>query len=98
MGPPSKKRASSVLPHSDSKRAATGVKKGVKGKASTKPAASKLSSLGFLSTKRWSYQLGTKILLSDKIYDMAIPENVKGHMFVYKIVEWYKNGKEAKIE
>jgi hypothetical protein len=45
-----------------------------------------------------SCQPGTKILLTNGIYDDEVPEEVKGHLFLYEIVEWSENGKMAKIE
>jgi hypothetical protein len=101
MAPTNKKRASSVPSRSDSnKRAAVAraPKRPASKSPAKKPAAKKLSSLGFSSTKRQTYQPGTKILLTDGIYDDDVPEKVKGHLFLYEIVEWSENGKMAKIE
>jgi hypothetical protein len=91
MAPTNKKRALSVPSHSDStKRAAVAraPKRPASKSPTKKPAAKKLSSLGFSSTKRQLYQPGTKILLTNGIYDDEVPEKVKGHLFLYEIVEW----------
>jgi hypothetical protein len=103
MAPPSnKKRAAAVPTHPDSKRQATVNKKGAKKSPSTtkKPTANtKLSSLGFSSSKRPQYKLGTKLLLDTSIYndEDAIPEKVVDHLFVYEIVEISENGNTVKI-
>jgi hypothetical protein len=99
MAPTNKKRASSVPSRSESnKRAAVASSRVSKKPPPKKPPAKKLSSLGFSSTKRQTYQPGTKILLTDGIYDDDVPEKVRGHLFLYEIVEWSENGKMAKIE
>jgi hypothetical protein len=100
--PSGKKRASSCPPsRSDPKRQATS--QAVKGrktttsdnKATKQPA---LSSLGFSSTKRPEYQVGTKMLLDDTIYNDKVPPSVKGHFFVYEISSIDANGKTVTIE
>jgi hypothetical protein len=102
MAPTNKKRALSVPSCLDSTKRAD-VARAPKRPASKlpmkKPAAKKLSSLGFLSTRHQSYQTGTKILLTNGIYDEdEVLEKVKGHLCLYEIVEWSENGKMAKIE
>jgi hypothetical protein len=101
MAPTNKTRALSVLSCSDSTKQAA-VARAPKRPASKlpmkKPAAKKFSSLGFLSSKRQTYQPGTTILLTNGIYDDEVPEKVKGHLFLYERVEWSENGKMAKIE
>jgi hypothetical protein len=62
------------------------------------PPSTKQSSLGFLSSKRPQYQVGTKLLLDTGIYDDDVPEKVIDHMFVYKIVKLYPNDMTVKIE
>jgi hypothetical protein len=94
--PPVRKRAASNptrsrdrSDRSDPKRAKTPNKATV-----TKP----LSSLGFSVAKRSKYCVGTKILLDDSIYDDAVPQNVKDHLFVYEITSIDDNGKEVTIQ
>ena len=50
--------------------------------------------------KRAQYQVGTKLLLSDAIYtdQTKIPECVKGHHFVYEIVENLPDGKHVTLQ
>jgi hypothetical protein len=101
MAPTNKKQASSVPSCSDSTKqvaVASAPKRPASKLPTKKPAAKKLSSLGFLSTNLRLCQPGTKILLTDGIYDDEVPEKVKGHLFLYEIVEWSENGKLAKIE
>jgi hypothetical protein len=70
----------------------------VRKKATKKPAPKPLSLLGFLTTKRQQFNVGTTLLLGTSIYDTPVPEEVKGHMFVYKIVEFVENGEHVCIE
>jgi hypothetical protein len=86
MAPTNKKHASSVPSCSDSTKQAA-VARASKRPASKlpmkKPAAKKLSSLGFLLTKCQSYQPGTtKILLTDGIYGDEVPEKVSKRSLV----------------
>jgi hypothetical protein len=100
MAPTNKKRVASVPPCSDAKRPAN--KKGTKKRSlnakTSWPPSTKQSSLGFLSSKRPQYQVGTKLLLDTGMYNNDVPEKVINHMFVYKIVELYPNGKTVIIE
>ena len=57
-----------------------------------------LSDLGFSSTKRPKYQIGTKMLLDDSIYDKEAPAEVKGHYFVYKISSICESGRTVTIQ
>jgi hypothetical protein len=51
--------------------------------------------LGFSTTKHQQFNVGTKLLLGTSIYDTPVAEEVKGHMFVYEIVEFLENGKQV---
>ena len=57
-----------------------------------------LSDLGFSSTKRPKYQIGTKMLLDDSIYDKEAPAEVKGHYFVYEISSICESGRTVTIQ
>jgi hypothetical protein len=101
MAPTNKKRAASFPPRSDSKRPATGGKAGTAKGAKTptkKPGPKPLSALGFSATKRQQFNVGTKLLLGTGIYDTPVPAQVKGHMFVYEIVEFLDNGKGVRVQ
>jgi hypothetical protein len=93
-----KKRASSLPPRiSDSKRAATG--KGGKTTAKTTTSGKPLSTLGFSSSKRQQFSIGTKLCLDDSIYkNTPTPDEVKNHVFVYEITEVSENGKSFIVE
>jgi RNase P/RNase MRP subunit p29 len=97
MGPTNKKRASSLLPCSDSKQAATGKAKGTK-TPTKKPVPKPLSALGFSATKRQQFSVDTKLLLGTDMYDTPVPAQVKDYMFVYKIVEFLDDGKHVHIQ
>jgi hypothetical protein len=56
-----------------------------------------LSTLGFSSSKRPKYQVGTKILLDDTIYTSKVPDDVKGHLFVYEITDVSDDGKSVTV-
>ena len=91
----SKHKPSSNKKHSVSKLA----KKAAAGKTPTKSTVTQpLSSLGFSSSKRPKYHVGTKVLLDDSIYDDKVPEEVKGHFFVYEIVSTVENGKSVMLQ
>ena len=65
-----------------------------KKQAVTKP----LTNFAFSSTKRVQYPVGTKLLLSDKIYEKnKVPAEVRGHLFVYEIVSFEADGKNVKL-
>jgi hypothetical protein len=100
MPPSNKKRAAAVPPCPDSKRQAVANKnKGAKKTPTKKTAGKQQTSLGFASSKRPEYKLGTKILLDTSIYTDAIPEKVVDHLFVYEIVELVsEDGKTIKLE
>ena len=91
----SKKRPASNSPRSP-KRAAT-AQAVTSGKAKSS-VSQKLSGLGFSATKRPQYQIGTKILLDDSIYNEAVPAAVKGKLFVYEISAIDPNGKTVTIQ
>jgi hypothetical protein len=56
-----------------------------------------LSTLGFSSSKRPKFQVGTKILLDDTIYNSKVPDEVKGHLFVYEITDVCYDGKSVTV-
>lgn len=93
--PPTKKRAVPLSSSSASKKQATA--KGRAGKQqqhdTTQKSMPTLPALGFSKSKRPTYQIGTKILLDDSIYDDKVPAEVKKHMFVYEIIDVHENGK-----
>jgi hypothetical protein len=91
----SKKRAASNPPRSPKRAATAQAVKSGKAKSSV---SQKLSGLGFSSMKRLQYQIGTKILLDDSIYDAAVPAAVKGKLFVYEISTIDPNGKTVTIQ
>ena len=102
MVPPTsnKKRPSSVAfagkggAKKPAANAATTAKAATNKRSSTKSQ----STLSFATTKRPLYQLGTKILLDDRIYETEVPLEVKGHLFVYEVVAFSENGKTVKVE
>jgi hypothetical protein len=95
--PTNRKRAPSCPPPqqrlTSSKKPAKGTKTPTKSTV-TRP----LSTLGFSSTKRPKYQLGTKLLLDDTIYQDKAPAEVKGHFFVYEIVKLCDSGRSVTIQ
>jgi hypothetical protein len=93
----SKKRSAQAPARSDPKRPATS--QGVKGGKATKNTVTKsLTNHGFSASKRPQYQVGTKILLDDSIYDDKVPAEVKGKLFVYEISSIDANGKQVTIQ
>jgi hypothetical protein len=81
MAPTNKKHAASVPICSDAKQPANkkGAKKTSSNAKTSWPPCTKQSSLGFLSSKRPPYQVGTKLLLDTGIYDDDVPEKVINH-------------------
>jgi hypothetical protein len=75
-----------------------GAKKTSSNTKTSQPLSTKQSSLGFLSSKRLQYQVGTKLLLDTGIYNDDVPDKVIDHMFVYKIAKLNQNGTKVKIE
>ena len=102
MVPPTsnKKRPSSVAfagkggAKKPAAKAATTAKAATNKRSNTKSQ----STLSFATTKHPLYQLGTKILLDDCIYETEVPLEVKGHLFVYEVVAFSENGKTVKVE
>ena len=96
MAPPTnRKRApsSATRPPSSAttKRQATNRASGTtskthKGRKAAPPSSSLLTTAGFSSSKRPTYNTGTKILLDDSIYDTRVPAEVEGCYFVYQVV------------
>ena len=74
-----------------------------KGKNATEKEAQKasvtkeLTKNGFSKTKRPSYSIGLKLLLTDSIYETKVPNEVKGHLFLYEISEIHENGKTVEL-
>jgi hypothetical protein len=101
---PSRKRASSNHTAHQQKRPAPTPKTAEKASSSkvsssgSKNTVTKQSSIPFPCSKRPKYQLGTKILLDDQIYDDKVPDEVKDHYFVYEIVGLLDGGKHVRIE
>jgi hypothetical protein len=56
-----------------------------------------LSALGFSSSKRPKFPIGTKILLDETIYNTNVPPDVQGHLFVYEITEVGDDGKSVTV-
>lgn len=56
-----------------------------------------LSALGFSSSKRPKFPIGTKILLDETIYNTKVPPDVQGHLFVYEITEVGDDGKSVTV-
>jgi hypothetical protein len=96
----SKRSAATARASPPSKRQATSkaVKGGKAGKGKNPTVTKPLSSLGFLLSKRPKYQIGTKILLDESIYDDDVPDKVKDHLFVYEITKVDENGKQVQIQ
>ena len=58
-----------------------------------------LATHGFSCTKRQKYDIGTKILLDNSIYNKGkVPSIVKDHLFVYEISQVHACGKSVRIE
>lgn len=106
MAPPPRKRLANSTSHSNGKRSAIAKHPVSSNKAAvslsrTHPkntATQSLSSLGFSATKRPKYQNGTKILLDDTIYNGKAPEEVRGYLFVYEIVDVSADDKMVTVE
>ena len=82
MGPTgsaSRKRGSSAPPAGSGKRQA--VEKSTEKNKNSRTVP--LSTMGFSASKRPQFNIGTKILLDDTIYEDGPPETVMGHLFVY---------------
>ena len=96
----SSKRSAATACASPSKRQAMSkaVKGGKVGKGKNPTVTKPLSTLGFSSSKRPKYQIGTKILLDESIYDDNVPDKVKDHLFVYEITKVDENGKQVQIQ
>jgi hypothetical protein len=99
MAPNKKRAASSSSSPAKSKRAATATATSTAKKSvGKKPVTQPLSSLGFSSSKRAAIQIGTKVLLDDRIYvGGKCPAEVKNHWFVYEVVELNENGRSWKV-
>jgi hypothetical protein len=86
----------------NSKRAATtanvkGCGKQAKGTGGKK-SRSMLSTLGFLSLKRPTIHVGTKLLLDKSIYRKTkVPVAVKNHFFVYEVLQVHSNIKDITV-
>ena len=57
-----------------------------------------LQTHGFSKSKKPQYQVGLKLLLDDGIYDSKVPDEVKGHFFLYQVSQIYDDKKTIQIE
>lgn len=56
-----------------------------------------LTKHGFSKSKKPKYSVGIKLLLNDSIYESRVPDEVKGHHFLYEISEVHENGKTVTL-
>ena len=94
LGGEAKRSTAAKRPPSSAKQAAS---KSSGPKKSSKTSGRAQATLGFSSTKRPKYQVGTKMLLDDSIYNGKVPDEVKDHLFVYEITDVGDDGNAVTV-